>query len=386
MYYILDTYFPPLIHGTKGLKLTRIVCHIMLTPNCTLVTACFVLSKYHQGARSKEKALKGIRVVLRLPIYLVIYGDQATLEDIRKERTEFGYDQLTCYKECNYEDIWSAQFTQKVHENRKVYWPTADARTCPESHLVVCNKFDFILQTIEENPFQTSRVGWIDSNLDRDSDKNNKICEDYTENKLLQVLHNCDPDKFHIQVMGCVDKKYKELEHKREYYEHYRWLACGCLVVCGTEIGKRICTRLKEIVKETTLSGYGHGEEMFYLEILDEFRPHIARSYGDYGQILNNFHGLTRNLEYVYNTILASYFNAGYMEDVIDCAKYIIRGFDEHTIEGPVNYGLYISAMRLYVYALQHRNPHRANDMRDNMVKMADTNAKFKDACRGYVV
>ena len=35
--------------------------------------------------------------------------------------------------------------------------------------------------------------------------------------------------------------------------------------------------------------GYGHGEEMLYLEILDEFYDDIERSYGDYGQIINNY-------------------------------------------------------------------------------------------------
>jgi hypothetical protein len=115
-----------------------------------------------------------------------------------------------------------------------------------------------------------------------------KICEDYTIDKLLYVLNNIT-DKFHLQVLNVNDKKYKNVEFKKEYYETYRYVMSGWLFTCGIEIGKRILNRVNELFIHTTILGYGDGEEMLFLEILDKFKDDIVKSYGDYGQILNNF-------------------------------------------------------------------------------------------------
>jgi hypothetical protein len=118
--------------------------------------------------------------------------------------------------------------------------------------------------------------------------------------------------KFHIQILNVCDKKFKDPAHKREYYNQYRWVVCGGFFVTAPEAGISILSRLKEIFVETTQAGYGHGEEMFYLEVLDEYSEQIRGTYGDYGQILDNFIYPTQNIEYVYHTILANYKNYGY--------------------------------------------------------------------------
>jgi hypothetical protein len=173
----------------------------------------------------------------------------------------------------------------KIKKNREVYHPTKDERTCSETHLITCNKFAFVLQAIEENPHNTEKFAWIDSNC---STNMSKICENYSHSNILYILNNISY-KFHIQILNVCDKKFKSDELKREYYSQYRWIVCGGFFTCGKEIGIKILNRLKEIVVETTYMGYGHGEEMFYLEVLDEYYDDIIKSYGDYRQILNNF-------------------------------------------------------------------------------------------------
>jgi hypothetical protein len=357
----------------------------MLATDCTLVTACFDLSKYHGSARSAEKTLAGMRHLLCLPVHLVVFGTPHLIAKIREERASFGYAKMTYLRECEYEDIWSAQFTEKVRANREKYWPTRDARTCPESHLVCCNKFDFVLTAMDVNPFGTSKYGWIDSNLEVGDAEHIKIGRNYTKNMIPKALSYADPRKFQIQVMGCVDKKYKEKAHKAECYEHYRWLVCGCLFVCGVEVGGKILRRLKELVMETTLSGYGHGEEMFYLEVLDEFRGDIRKSYGDYGEILNNFMHVTTNVWYVYHNILVPCLNMGYYEDAVDCAERLIETCEGHHLTEGVDYGLYISSMRLCYYALQYLDQTKASALYEKMERLAEVDGKFKDGLCGYV-
>lgn len=134
-----------------------------------------------------------------------------------------------------------------------------------------------------------------------------KVCEDGTYTPLLlpTILSEIS-DKFHLQVLNVADKKYKQPGHKREYYSRYQWVVCGSFFTCGVEVGQRVLGRLKELFVATTDAGYGHGDEMLYLEILDEFARDIHKGYGDYQQILHNFLRPTRNIGYVYHQIFSA--------------------------------------------------------------------------------
>ncbi len=358
----------------------------MRIPDCTLVTALFDLSKFNKSVRTPEKALKGIDAILKLPVYLIIFANEEMMKIIKERRIAYAYESMTVFITLEYEELWSAQFTQLVTNNRSEYWPTADERTCPESHLLCANKFDFVLKGIEMNPFQTSNFAWIDSNLHVD-DNTNKICFRYNSSRIPNVLNQIKKDKFHIQVMGVVDKKYKELEHKREYYEVYRWLVSGCFFTCGVDIGQKILQRLKSVVKSTTESGYGHGEEMFYLEVLDEFYNDIERSYGDYGQILNNFINISNNFYYVYSTILIPYMEHGYFQEAFDCASKMIYSIENHLLDEEMDYGLYISTLRSQYWAAS--NLQKDNFCETICKKMRHTaaiNKSFEGALGGYIV
>jgi hypothetical protein len=293
----------------------------MKIPDCTLVTACFDLSAYSPGVRTVSECLEKVDVVLSLPVYLVIFGNKTTMPTLRRRRAEHGFEHMTRYIEMELEDIWSYQYLETVNQNRAVYWPTRDARTCAESHIITCNKFDFVLQIIEQNPFKTSRFGWLDSYLGVNGRL--RICENYSVHKLLYALYNIT-DKYHIQILNVVDKKYKLAENKREYYNQYRYVVCGGFMTCGRETGLRILPRLKEIFVETTLAGYGHGEEMLYLEVLDEFYDDIYRSYGDYGQMINNFIHPRKNIGYLYYTILPRYAELGYHRELYDASTALL--------------------------------------------------------------
>jgi len=298
-------------------------------PDCTLVTACYNFNSVHKGARTQEELMQCIQTVIELPFYLVIYCDSTMTQAITHERQIRGLADVTRVYEVNFEHLWSYQFLDRVKANRIAYHPTKDERTSAETHLITCNKFDFVLQTMQTDPFSTRKFAWIDS-LVRKNMMN--ICENYTHTTLYKILTSVT-EKFHIQVLNVCDKKYKEEQHKREYYQQYRWLVCGGFFTCGKEIGTKVLTRLKEIVTLTTHQGYGHGEEMFYLEVLDEYYDDIVRSYGDYGQILNNFLAPTKNIHYIVNYIVKGYSSRSYHRECYDCCKYLIRAiesFDLH--------------------------------------------------------
>ena len=383
-------------------------------PSCTLVTACFDLHKYNPKCRTTEECLHLIDPLLQIPVYLVIYGSKTTIPAIRARRHK--YDAITQYIEMEIEDLWTYQFLDQVKQNRAKYWPTRDERTCAESHIICCNKFDFVMETISINPFNTTHFGWIDAYLGtpqaypkvhqhqsqaypkvhqtpvaslpqvtpkvhqhlhqsqtpqvtpqvhqhlhqhqtplhqtpiantagapaqantagapaQANTSGLRICENYTQTTIPRILRTIADEwkssKFHIQILNACEKRFKEPENKREYYNQYRWITCGGFFVTAPDAGIAILSRLKEIFVETTMAGYGHGEEMFYLEVLDEYKDQIRGTYGDYGQILDNFIYPTKNIEYIFHTIMANYERYGYHAEYAAAAAQLKESADK---------------------------------------------------------
>jgi hypothetical protein len=322
-----------------------------MIPDVTLVTACFDLTKYNKHARTAETAKAKMESLLEIQCFLVIYCDSKTINDIKKIRNEqFGLAYLTQYIEMDFENIWAYRYVDIVRENRIKYHPTKDERTCPESHILCCNKFDFVLNAMDLDPFFTSKFGWIDSNIDTNA---KKICEQYEKNMLPDILNKVT-DKFHLQILNVDDKKYKNnnKETRKEYYQQYRWIVCGCLFITGKEIGVRILNRLKELFVETTTMGFGHGEEMLYISILDEFYDQIERSYGDYHNILNNFIKPTKGFPYINHNILTRYLNFRYYREGYECCDKLINEIDNVKIDDALKFQIYF---KYYIFCYYYK-------------------------------
>ncbi len=291
-------------------------------PDCTLTTCCL----YIESKRSVHELITLSYSLLRLPIYLVIYCDKYTFPLLFEYRQQHGLTEITIFKQISLEDMWSYQFKRRVLDNREKYFPTKDERTNEITHLITINKFDFVLQTIHENYFHTSKFGWIDCLLGSDK---MRICKNYNDNLLPYILGNID-EYFRIMVLNVNDKKFLLREHKKEFYEKYRWVVAGGLFTCGVTVGIPILERLKQNATDTIELGYGHGEEMLFLEILEEYKDSIKKSYGDYNIILNNFLSPTENLENIYYDIIQNYLYMGHFEDGYQCINVLLTEIHQH--------------------------------------------------------
>ena len=167
-----------------------------MTPDCTLTTACFDLTKYNINSRPLTDSINNMRELLGVPCYLVIYTDNNCIDLIKEIRNSFNLNHITKYIVNDFEQLSYYKYNDIIKKNRDTYWPTRDVRTCSESHLLCCSKFNFVLNTINENPFNTTRFGWIDANLSKNF---SKICEDFNNVLLLDILNN-NSEKFHIQI------------------------------------------------------------------------------------------------------------------------------------------------------------------------------------------
>jgi tetratricopeptide (TPR) repeat protein len=343
-----------------------------MIPDCTLVTACFDLTKYNKKCRNFDELILIMKSLLDVPCYLVIYGNNSIINMIKNIRDVNGFDKLTKYIVCEPEELDSFKLVDIVRSNREKYHPTKDERTCPESHLVCCSKFELVLKTIELNPFNTSKFGWIDSNVGVNF---SKICTHYKNNMLLKVLNECSKDKFHLQILNVNDKKYTNEANLREYYSSYKWVVCGCLFITGKNIGKEILSELNSIFIKHTMLGYGHGEEMFYLEILDTYYDKLERSYGDYNHILNNFNNINVGFDYI-NYIANRYMSMGFYKECIDCCSKVISQYEIFNTE--INYNLYFNFLFYKYISLFYYDNNQAKQFVRHIMNLIQDNELIK--------
>jgi len=359
-------------------------------PDCTLTTACFDLTIFHNKSRNLKEAINNMKSLLEIPCYLVIYTDKICVDFIKEIRNSYNLAHLTDYIVTNFEDLYYYKYIDTINSNREKYWPTKDDRTCSENHLLQISKLNFVLQTIQKNPFHTTKFGWIDANLNKNC---SKICRDFSINMFLNVLNNV-PDKFHLQIQNVTDKKYKNKDNKREYYEKYRWVMCGAFYTMGKEIGIKILNRLNDLFIEATMLGYGHGDEFLYLEILDEFYDDIDRGYGDYGEIINNYFYPTKNIEYIYKSIIKKYSDMGYHKECYDCCKIVLYSIENVSVECSAAFHIAILYC-YYISAFYHKKEvcntiiHHIYDVCEknpDAKKYFDENKSFYEQQFSYVI
>lgn len=250
---------------------------------------------------------------LAAPVPLIIYCEQKHEELFFGLRKLCGLEHLTRMRIIPLTELFFYGFKDIVDSNRRAFWPTRDARTNSINHLIMLSKFQFIKETMETNPFQTSHVGWIDINLF------NKTCNNslnYMKNDIYDMLqkisYNPKP-KFSIQILNCWKREdYIDLKH---FYSSYKWIVAGCFWTTDLETGKDIIEKLISKSIEITNLGFGHADEMMYASVIDENMDHFNLSIGDYQDTIHNYYKPTININYI-NKIIYTHLMRGHKERI----------------------------------------------------------------------
>ena len=114
-----------------------------MIPDCTVIT-CFY-KKNIDSSISQDIHLKKIELLLKLPVYLVFFTENEFVEIFKLKRKEYGFSDITLIIERKFEGLLKQN---KINS---------------ESHILSCSKFDFVLNTINFNPFNTKKFSWLDS-------------------------------------------------------------------------------------------------------------------------------------------------------------------------------------------------------------------------------
>lgn len=338
-------------------------------PDVTLTTACFYVN---DATRTVAQAVENITTLLGVRCLLQIYADATMAPLIRKIRCdEHGLELLTNITEMKFEELPMHNLRDSIIENRKIFWPTKDARAGWGSHVVCCSKWGLVHQTMEKNPFKTDKHGWVDASLGL---KGTKISHVFQEHEFLQMLNQVG-SKFQLMRLGAIDKRMSVTS--KEFWTRYRFFACGCLFTLDASfpVNHRILDRLQDAVREAINAGFGHGEEMHYLVLLQEFEDDIKTSYGDYRDLVHNFNMPTRNFDFIWHSAIEPAIALDQHDDVLHACSTLIAAYESFTT--PMNWDMYFRLLfRAFIAAFYLGQ--QPEDYVDKIYAVCEVSREFK--------
>ena len=295
-----------------------------MIPDCTIVTSFYKCTQ--------DSCIQKIDLLLQLPVYIVLFTEKEFVEIFKSKRKDYGFSDITLIIERKFENLLKYKYLENFNNN-------CENNISSESHLLLCSKFDFVLDTIKFNPFNTNNFSWVDA----------FICEKYSQDKLLNIFNNITY-KFHIQIPNVINKGFKLIENKKDYYSSYKNVVCGDFFTCGAKIGETILNSLNANFIKTIELGFGCDDEMLYLEILDEFYDDIEKSFGNYRTINNNIIVPEYNIPDIFNNIISKYLNFHYHKECYDCCKQVLHlRADSSTGNSLLNYSqIYMDILFAY--------------------------------------
>ena len=177
-----------------------------MTLDFTIVTS-FCKKHIESSSISQDIYINKLNILFKIPVCLVVFTEKEFVELFKSKRKEYGFSDITLIIERNFEHFIN---------NYKNSFTLSDFSMLSDSSILSCFKFELMLDTINFNPFNTSNFSWLDA----------FICEKYSQDKLLNIFNNIT-DKFHIQIPNVINKSFKLIENKKDYYSSYKNVVCG---------------------------------------------------------------------------------------------------------------------------------------------------------------
>ncbi len=269
----------------------------------TFVTACFNCNKNNFFI---NKYLKKSLRTLVIDCPLIIYCEEEYAHIFKEIRKLFNLEHITSIITIKLEDLFFYKYKTYLLRGEDL-----ETNYNKNAHIVMMNKFKFLLDSIEKNPFNTTHFGWIDVNL-LEKTFNNSI--NYLDINIYdKIMHICkNPrDKFTIEVINqWTPEMYSDLN---SFYSKYQWIVAGCFFTMENNVGKIVLEKLINKAIDISLKGFGSGEESFFSFIIDENTELFNLYVGDYQDTIHNYYKIEKNHNYV-NWVLEKWKNSNRFE------------------------------------------------------------------------
>jgi hypothetical protein len=255
----------------------------------TFVTACFNCNK---NKFFTNKYLKKSLRTLVIECPLIIYCEEEYAHIFRDIRKLFNLEHMTQIVTTKLEDLFFYKYKASLLRGEDV-----ETNYNKNAHIVMMNKFKFLLDSIEENRFNTSHFAWIDVNLLEKTFNNSVNYLDLEIYDKISAICKNPKDKFTIELINqWTPAMYANLN---EFYSKYQWIVAGCFFTMENNIGKIVLEKLINKAIDISLQGFGSGEESFFSFIIDE-NPNMFNLYiGDYQDTIHNYYKTEKNHDYV---------------------------------------------------------------------------------------
>lgn len=255
----------------------------------TFVTACFNCNKNDFFINKYLK--KSLRTLL-IHCPLIIYCEEEHAHIFREIRKLFNLDHITHVITAKLEDLFFYKYKQYLMRGED-----ANTNYNKNAHIVMMNKFKFLMDAIEQNVFNTTHTGWIDVNLlEKTFNDSVNYLDVNVYDKIAYICEN-PRDKFTIQVINqWSPEMYTNLD---EFYGKYQWIVAGCFFTTENMVGKIVLQKLIDKSIEITIKGHGSGEESFFSFVIDDNTDLFNLCVGDYQDTIDNYYKITKNTQYV---------------------------------------------------------------------------------------
>jgi len=94
----------------------------------------------------------------------------------------------------------------------------------------------------------------------------------------------------------------------------------------------------------------------------EELYDDLDITYGDYGQLLNNYAYPTRNIGFIHDHVFQRYLQYGYHREAYACARKVIKGIENGVDVGPQLYFSFLFGQYLSGFYADHENARRIVD------------------------
>ena len=272
--------------------------------NWTLVTAYFNLTKCYDASegikkRDQNHYIINSKFTLSLDKNLVIYCDHDSYELIKNIRPK-KYAHKTIYHIMEFDKIPVVKTREKIKENRiqKPYY--FDDRNTPSYYTFCMTRYWMLMRTIEDNPFDSTHFCWINFCMER-----------MGFNNLLRLDECLDQnrDKFSTCYIDFIPESL--IQNTHEYFRYGRCSMCSGFFTGNKEYMYKVCDLITKKFYQYLEMGYGHADEQLYSPVYFE-NPDLFEFYwGDYQQMITNYHHVYDEPENVVRNFITNSYNNG---------------------------------------------------------------------------
>jgi len=277
-----------------------------MSKSWTVVTGVFDLSQRDDTVdvikeRNSQHFLKHAGSTLELDQNMVIFCEPKNLDDLKSKRPEH-LAKKTRYIVMEFSEFPMYVHLDKIKENRRVRSQYDHNRCCPSYYLLCMARYSMLKKVIAENPFESTHFAWLNICIERMGPSNVKYLPD---------VFASFRDKFSTCYIDYIRK-----EEFPEVIDYGRCSMCSGFFTGNAHYMKTFCDKIEEKFLYYLERGYGHADEQLYSPIYFENPELFEVYYGDYTEMITNYHWIRERPSEPLRLIIRGSFGAG---DFVSC-------------------------------------------------------------------